>query len=229
RESITANTPLYDRVAPTVTEVKAIAAATDNPNAVLTELNLLVSRLLSTALSGQGELRTELIEQIHTLGDSIGAAIQIEAPSSVFLIADTTEIPVTIQNALPADARVHVTFKASDPRLQSPEETTAVLEGNTRTTVRLPVNAVGSGNVWMNVRLLDDSGTLLTESEPFEVQVRADWESVGTGIFAGILVAMIILGLIRTIRRHRDGKARVRNRVSYEIPPAHLRVKENKR
>lgn len=230
-EDLSATTPLWDRVVEPVEKMRTLAATTQTPNDVSAPIDMLVTRLLTTALSGHGDARAQLINDITTQSKQVADAIRIETPSSVLLIADTTEIPLTVENALPAAANVRVTFKTTDPRLQPGEQAETQLAANSRTTVRVPVNAVGSGNVWMSVRILDTNGHLVATSPAFEVRVRADWESVGTGIFAALLVAIMIFGLVRTIWQHRKqprGARRIDQRTP-TIPPAHLRTKETKR
>lgn len=230
-QAITATTPLWDRIAEPVGRMRALAATTSQPGEVSGQVDMLVTRVLTTALAGHGDIRAELIGEITKQSNQIAEAIRVETPSSVLLIADTTEIPLTVENALPAAANVQVTFVATDPRLQPGELKATELPGNSRTTVRVPVNAVGSGNVWMSVRVMDERGHLIATSPAFEVRVRADWENVGTGIVAAILLAVMITGLVRTILKHRSAPrgARRGEQRTPTIPPAHLRTKETNR
>lgn len=69
--------------------------------------------------------------------------------------------------------------------------------------VHIPVHAVGSGNVDVDVVLYSPSGAVVGTGGDMQVRVRADWETVGTAVVAGVLVVLLVIGLIRTARRGR--------------------------
>ena len=68
--------------------------------------------------------------------------------------------------------------------------------------MRIPITAVANGNVNVEVHVLPDAeGRDLAEPATFAVRVRADWETIGTAVVAGLLAIAFVIGLIRTIRR----------------------------
>ena len=70
-------------------------------------------------------------------------------------------------------------------------------------TAQVPVHAVGSGDVVVEVLLTTPEGSPIDDPVEIQVRVRADWETVGTAVVAGILVVMLVVGIIRTVRRAR--------------------------
>ncbi|MEK8226774.1 DUF6049 family protein [Oerskovia sp. M15] len=79
------------------------------------------------------------------------------------------------------------------------------LAPGTEVSFKVPVRAIGSGDVGVEVELLAvPEGVVIAPSSDFVVRVRADWETVGTAVFAGFVALLMIGGLWRTIRRGRS-------------------------
>ena len=43
----------------------------------------------------------------------------------------------------------------------------------------------------------------ISQPESVRVSVRAEWEAIGLGVFGGLIVLLLGLGIIRTVRRRR--------------------------
>src|SRR5690606_41226491 len=92
-----------------------------------------------------------------------------------------------------------------DPRLVGDEEVTLEVAAQQSATAQVPVHAVGSGDVVVDVRLAAPDGSAIDEPTEIRVRVRADWETVGTAVVAGLLALLLVVGLVRTVRRGRRG------------------------
>lgn len=182
---------------------EAFAAITD-PNEVLLEpVDQNLSSLLSAAwrrdTDGRESLLSSVSDRVATLDDQL-APLQ---SSSLNVINYSASMPVHIRNDLPVDATVKVRLVPSDQRLQADEEVEVTVPAESQGTAQVPVRAVGSGNVTVEVQLLGADGRTIGTPSDLQVRVRADWESVGTAVVAGLLGVMLVVGLVRTVRRGR--------------------------
>ncbi|MDO5700543.1 MAG: DUF6049 family protein [Bowdeniella nasicola] len=178
-----------------------VAGLAGTPNELMGELTALGDRAAATAMP-MAE-RARLLGAVHERAEAIASGVEVESSSSLLLISDRPDIPVHVVNRLPVDISATIDLLAEDPRLQIPGPVEAQLDAEARTTVSLPVNAVGSGDLKVRIRVLDSSGEVIADSAPFDVRVRADWENVGTLIVGVLLALLVVVGVARTIRRHR--------------------------
>ncbi|MGC0272851.1 DUF6049 family protein [Pseudactinotalea sp. Z1739] len=161
---------------------------------------------LSASWANEAGARDELLERVADLGAELTGAVRVEPGSSVLLINHSGELPVAVANDLPVPAQVTVALQPQDPRLRASEPISAVLDPETITTVRVPIQAVANGNVELDVQLLTEpEGEVVGQGASFVVRVRADWEDIGTAVVAVLLAVAFLIGLVRTIR---SGKRR---------------------
>lgn len=132
------------------------------------------------------------------------SAITVVPSSDINLISTGAEIPLTVKNDLNQAVSLKVRLNPNDPRLQAKDTVPLEIEPNSSQSVRIPVTAVGSGNVDVSVEILDSSGVYITSPGTFSVRVRADWENVGTGVVLSLLALLLVGGIWRTIRRGRS-------------------------
>ena len=183
--------------------LESYVAVTDAPQRYLGTVGPNALGTLSTALADDPGTQQLLLDAATQAEQQLQSAVAVESGSSVLLVSAAGDLPISIQSALPVPADVTVRLVPADPRLRAEEEVTATLRPNSTTTVRIPVTAVSNGNVDVYFEVLTPGGDVLASGEPFSVRVRADWESTGTIIVAGLLVIGFVVGLVRTIRRGR--------------------------
>lgn len=131
-------------------------------------------------------------------------SIVVVPSSDINLISTGAEIPVTVKNDLGQVVTLQIRLKPSDSRLQAAEAIPAIIPAHSTKSIRIPVTAVGSGNVNVSVEILDEVGKHVSTPGSFDVRVRADWENVGTGVVIALLVLLLVGGIWRTIRRGRS-------------------------
>lgn len=147
---------------------------------------------------------TQAISQYTTSARQILGSITVVPSSDINLISTGAEIPVTVKNDLDQTVTLQVKLDPNDSRLQAADAIPATIPPHSTESIRIPVTAVGSGNVQVSVDLLDESGKHVTTSGSFDVRVRADWENVGTGVVITLLVFLLVGGIWRTVRRGRS-------------------------
>lgn len=209
-------TAINQRASEAIARASAIASTTSNGDSLVSDLRIAERHLWSTALAESRGERMRVLDAIEQRAASLAGAITVETASSLLLISDQPDIPIHINSALSAPADVVVDLVAQDPRLQTPGAVEATLTPGARTTVAMPVNAVGSGDLKVRVRVMSADGQEIASSAPFDVRVRADWENVGTAIAAAALALLVVGGIIRTIARNRQRGVRGRG----HVPPA---------
>ena len=69
-----------------------------------------------------------------------------------------------------------------------------------RGQVRPIVPAIGSGDIEVDYRVSTPDGSVLSESAPVLVRMRAGWEDALTITAAGALGLLFVGGLVRTLR-----------------------------
>lgn len=157
---------------------------------------------LSATLAANPALREELVTAADDATTALGQMIRVEAGSDLLLISGDASLPVTLSNQLPVQAEVIVELVPEGGRLQARETIPVLLEPAQTDTVRIPITALANGDVQVDVHVRPAvGGPDLAEPASFAVRVRAEWENIGTGIVAGLLLVAFVIGLIRTIRR----------------------------
>ena len=164
-----------------------------------TELQLLGNAWLDDREGWDAAIQAQR-ERIATWTD--GVALVLGGP--ITLAGTSAPLVFTVRNDLPWPARVDLLASPGDARLVI-ESTTEVEIGAQQTSrVAIPVSAlVGSGESSVDLQLRTPSGVDIGRSETVEVSVRAEWESVALVILTVLVSALLVLGVIRTVRRRK--------------------------
>lgn len=134
-------------------------------------------------------------------------------PASVINLIDTTaKLPISVSNGLNQEVNVRLQLTASDSRLQFSDADTLNIAAHSIGQSHIPVKAVGSGDVEVKVQLTNPQGEAIGNPETIKVRVRAEWESTGTYIVAGLLAFILVFGIVRRMikgpkNRKREGTA----------------------
>ncbi|WP_265523705.1 DUF6049 family protein [Oerskovia flava] len=149
-------------------------------------------------------VRDTVIQQVDAAVARQIDSIEVAPGSDINLISATGQLPVRVRNALDQDVTVRVALLPDDPRLSILQQPQTTVPAGGEAQVDVPVRAIGSGNVTVDVEVLSLDGTVVAQPAEFVVRVRADWESVGTAIVAVLLTVGLVAGVWRTIRRGRS-------------------------
>lgn len=190
----------FSQVLQSETTIRHVAALTDQAEAYIDPVRQTSWSLTSYAWSTNTLQRGYTAGELVKLAEDLSEAITAEPSSTINIISQDTELPVRVSSKLPSDAVVNVRLTSSDRRLQF-TETEAVLGAGSTTTVMVPVKAVGSGNVEVTIDVLDQNGNAIGTPAELDVRVRADWESMGTGVLAAFFVIILIIGIVRSAKK----------------------------
>lgn len=180
------------------------ASILDDPAMLLAPERLNILHLIGVGDAGnfQADVTTHRMATVATL-DAVG----VQQPSPIQLFTSAAPLPVWLRNDLPWPVNVTLDARPSDARLdvQPRTEVAALPASNTR--VKVPVEArVGSGQLNVHFSLSSPTGVQIGKEQTASVTVRAEWESIGLIILAGIIGILLVLGIIRTVVRRRKTK-----------------------
>ncbi|WP_129590723.1 DUF6049 family protein [Sanguibacter massiliensis] len=192
----------WDRVA----EVRAFAGVTADPASLGSAPVATTSAALSVAWGSATTDRVRLLDDARAQVTAILGGISVVAGSDINLISDRGNLPIRVRNDLGVAVSVGVALVPDDPRLSVLDVPSATLEPGSEQNVQVPVRAIGSGDVSVVVRLTGPDGEVVAEPYAFDVRVRAEWETVGTGVMGGLLALLVLGGVVRTIRRGRSAR-----------------------
>jgi len=159
---------------------------------------------LAVAARTEPDARDRAVELAVEQSDALQQGIGVADRSNVTLVSDTGKLPVTVSNDLPVDATVTVVLRPDASRLVVESRPTVVVPAGTSSNVHVPVRAIGSGDVNLQVEVLAPSGTVVAGPTSFSLRVRAGWETAGTAVVAALVALLFLGGIWRTVRRGRS-------------------------
>jgi hypothetical protein len=143
-------------------------------------------------------------------GDVAGqiGAITVPASSTVNFYSYGAPLPISVSNALNQSVTVTVQVTSSNAILQVDEPVSQLtIEPNSSARLQVPVTSVASGSATITVRILGPAGEEIAPPSVVTVNVQAEWESVGTGVLAGLVVLVFAAGIVRTVLKRRGARA----------------------
>lgn len=185
-------------------EVSAFSSALTAPLPVTAEHRLTLLSLLSNSWASQpGSWR----DAVGTnLVDSSGLlrSVSVSTKGPINVLGSKVDIPVTLDNTLGQAVTVRVQVVPSNGRLLVGSDVESTIEAQSARTVLVPVtSAVGNGTVTLRVTLFTPAGTMIDQPALIPINVRADWEGLGSLIFAAAVVLFFGFGVWRNILRRR--------------------------
>lgn len=142
-------------------------------------------------------------EQTRATLDAVG----ILPSSTLNLISYDAVFAPWVRNDLPWPAHVTLVAQPNDPRLIVGQRTDIVASAasNTRATINVQ-SRVGNGAVSVTMQLYSPTGVPIGGVERADVEVRAEWETIGLVILITLMVLFVGLGVFRTVRRRRRSR-----------------------
>ena len=144
-----------------------------------------------------------VIDDVGCRNKLIGNMLRTLPSSTINLIDSSAHLPVRVSNDTSQPAKVTIHLRPSRSLLRSKGDTTAVIPANSQTTVMVPVNAVGSGDIDVKVSMKNALGQPVGSSSTVHMRVRANWESWFTWGLGSVFSVLMVAGIFRTIRRGR--------------------------
>lgn len=177
----------------------------ENPTTFRAILDNYTERMLATDWRKDPKARKTAINQLAA--PQLISGIKVEESSTINMISDTAEIPLHITNPFPVPVNVTVKVKAPDSRLEIPAAVSAQLRAGTTTTVAIPVQAHGSGNLQLEVHIVNKNGHEVGTPAAINMRIRASWENTGTLVFAILIGLVLVVGVTKSVRSGRRAEA----------------------
>ena len=144
-----------------------------------------------------------VIDDVACRNKIIGNMLRTLPSSTINLIDSSAHLPVRVSNDTSQPAKVTIHLRPSRSLLRSKGDTTAVIPANSQTTVMVPVNAVGSGDIDVKVSMKNALGQQVGSSSTVHMRVRANWESWFTWGLGSVFGVLMVAGIVRTVHRGR--------------------------
>lgn len=180
----------------------SFANATSDPKEALAEIEGEILPVISARFSPDEQLTAA--SQFSARVSGLRSRVATEPAGAVNLINKSADFPVRVRNDLPLDVTVKVTLLPSDARLRIAHSSEVTLLAGAVSTVTVPVEAIGSGDVEVTYRITTPDGSVLEDSRKVLVRLRAGWEDAITISAAAAFALLFIFGLVRTLRQRLD-------------------------
>ncbi|TQJ30362.1 DUF6049 family protein [Microbacterium sp. SLBN-146] len=131
-------------------------------------------------------------------------SVALLPPTTINLFAAGAGLPFTVRNDLPYAVNLVLYATPDDLRLgvRRANEIVATPQSNTR--VEVPVEArVGNGEVTLGLQLRSPSFVGIGPAQSVDINVRAEWETVGIVVLSVLVGGLLLLGILRTVFRAR--------------------------
>ncbi|WP_279058892.1 DUF6049 family protein [Mobiluncus mulieris] len=132
--------------------------------------------------------------------------VKAQPASVINLIDKEAKIPISVTNNYDTPVDVRVRLKASNSRLQFDQSPQLRIPAHATAQTRIPVTAVGHGDITVRVTLGNEAGQEIGRPEEIQLRVHAQWESTGVYVLAVILTIVLIGGITRRIVKGRKPK-----------------------
>jgi hypothetical protein len=187
-------------------QLQNFSSASSQPGLVTGFAGRSHSPLLSVAWNAQGSDWASALAGLSSTTRSYIDEVHFGLTSNINMVGGQASIPITIINGHSFDVTASVHAVPSNPRLTVGADQLITIPADSQGTVKIPVSArVGNGDVNLTLTMASPSGEPIGEPVVVSVRVRADWEGFGLVIMGLLFIALVITGVIRTIRRRKPG------------------------
>ncbi|MDO5662297.1 MAG: DUF6049 family protein, partial [Brachybacterium sp.] len=151
---------------------------------------------------------TRRADAANTAIADLDEAISLSTSASFNLVANASEVPVTVSNQL--DSRVTLELRASTDShiVRVPEETITVeVPARSQTEALVPVEAIANGQVQLTVSVHGPDGVELAAPRDVELSVNPAWENWTTLVIVIAMGLLVVIGVLRARRHTSDRRA----------------------
>ncbi len=219
RSPLPAHTPDPQEITPaTLTDLArdrqrltAFAGVVAQPSGIVRPLESAFAAPAAVAYRSEPAARLATVRQARAETARVVSSISIGPLSDVNLLGERMELALPLHNALPQDATVQLILRPDDGRLQILENPTVVIPADGSVAAKVPVRAIGTGNVTVTVSVTQPAGPTgggapVARPANLEVRVRATWESIGANVGIAVIALLLAAGIWRTVRRGRSNR-----------------------
>jgi hypothetical protein len=192
---------MLDQIVTTSADLAQFADIADDPALLVRAEQLHLLQVTSAAWRSDTTGRVAFLNAATAAATAVQLGVGVLSGGTVNLISDTGDLPVTVRNSLDQPITAQLRLTPDGPSLRLPDVVTVEVPSGSEVAFPVRVHAVGSADVEVLAELTDATGRAVGTPATLIVRVRADWENVGTAIFAAFVGLAFIIGLVRSIRR----------------------------
>ena len=134
-------------------------------------------------------------------------SVDLLPTSTINLFGSGADLGFWVRNDLPYPVNLILYTTPDNLRLDVQRATPVVAGAASNTRVEVPVQArVGNGEVTLSLQLRSRASVAIGQGATVEVNVRAEWESVGIVVLAVVVGGLLLLGVVRTVLRLRSAR-----------------------
>jgi hypothetical protein len=188
-------------------QVAAFSTIAENPSLITSPANRNLAAVLSQ--SWLGDQGWPVAVNAHSVAtEKLLNSVSVVTSSTINMVGGQANIPISVNNALLQPVTVVVNGDPSNGRLLVNGEETITIQPESQAKARIPVQAqVGNGSAILTVTLRSVDGVPVGTPVGIPVNVRADWETWGLAAVGIAFVGLITAGVIRTLRRRKQGQS----------------------
>lgn len=192
----------------TVPPEASFATVAVTPNLVLEPRRLQLLSLLAVSwLRGNSDWSTEVSTYLSDSATLL-SSVKIVRGSNLFVGAGSTNIPVTVSNALTVPVQVLVNVASTSSVLQVQKQNVVLaVEPESSNKAAIPVQALtNANNVVATVSITSSTGAAIGFPDYVNVDLQPGWESLGTTVIVVLLVLIFGGGIARNIYKRRAAR-----------------------
>ncbi|GAA1857610.1 hypothetical protein GCM10009796_19610 [Microbacterium koreense] len=185
--------------------VAGFATVLDDPALLTGEERAEVLQLLGVGWDAMpAEARAAVTAHREATEGTLASVRLLPTTSPINLLASGAGLPFTVRNDLPYEVNLVLYASPDDVRLNVRPATDIVATPLSNTRVEVPVEArLGNGEVAIDLQLRSPALIDIGPPQTVDVNVRAEWETVGLIVLAVLVGGLVVLGIIRTVLRSR--------------------------
>lgn len=180
---------------------KSFSSISPLQNQLLEPLEKEFSAIISQSSNSDPKLREKAYKNFADNSMRFSRAVNVISSSQINVLSTSANLPVHVRNDFPAPISVTVAVVSDDPVLQVLDKPHVVVPPKSSQLVTVPVTAVGNGTVNLRVNIENDQGLAVNQSSTLTVHVKAQWEGLGIIVIGALLLAGILYGFVKNIRR----------------------------
>jgi Family of unknown function (DUF6049) len=187
--------------------VVSFAPIAKNPDALTSATRLKLLSVLSNEWTEKAwpAAANAFITQVNKIVQSV----QVDPSSPALALADQTTLPIKVSNDLDQDVTVELSVRSTSTLVSIDKKyrlQTVTVDAGSQSRVQVPIQALSNGKVQIVATLFSSTGVQVGRSVIVKVDVQAGWETIGTLIFATLVVGLFAFGIIRNVRKRRKAR-----------------------
>jgi hypothetical protein len=198
-------TRVHDMLVAEAREVQFSVIAAD-PARLTSSRRLLLLAVLSNEWQTDPAGWTSATSAFLSSSHKIITSVQIAESSTVLFLNSKGSLPITVSNGLDQPVTVYLRLRPRTTALAVEKKYRLIqvtIGAGSQQKALIPVESIANGKVQVRGQLLAAGGTHIGSAKSINVNVQAGWETVGTLIFGGLVVAVFAFGIVRNIRKRR--------------------------